>query len=151
MSDLDYDHSGTLRSNLTLQSGRRIWLKAIDQSLTYSGLLEGSPDARANEVFMQWALSAAAKHCLELNPIHLLPPERRTEPPNERGRVTEWLPRVQCIATFGSTKVRDPDKCTSELTVVWFQHDFAMPIDDRALAQLRALDWDALATDVEIS
>jgi hypothetical protein len=54
------------------------------------------------------------------------------------GRVSEWLPAVTCVATLTAG--------LSELTVVWFQEEYAPPIREPALGELRTLDWEALAT-----
>ncbi len=44
---------------------------------------------------------------------------------------------------------RDPLQDYSVLTVIWFQDDFAFPIDPQVLEQIRALDWEQLAQDFE--
>jgi hypothetical protein len=58
---------------------------------------------------------------------------------------------VTCIASFNAAlPVRDPDKHLSALTVVWYQNEFALPIEQTVLEQLRLLDWDSFAVDVEL-
>jgi hypothetical protein len=32
-------------------------------------------------------------------------------------------------------------------TLIWFQEDFAFPIDAAVMAEIRALDWSAVAVD----
>jgi hypothetical protein len=46
--------------------------------------------------------------------------------------------------------VRNHDRDLSVLVVVWFQDEYAMPILAPALDELRSLDWDSLALDVDI-
>jgi hypothetical protein len=61
----------------------------------------------------------------------------------------EWLPAVQCIGSFHCyqpTK-RHPENDCSGLLIVWFQEEFAPPIQEPARSQLLDVDWDALATD----
>jgi hypothetical protein len=55
------------------------------------------------------------------------------------GGVMEWLPAVTCVATF-------TEGWSSKLTVAWFQDEYAPPIQEPALGELRRLDWEALAT-----
>jgi len=31
--------------------------------------------------------------------------------------------------------------------VIWFQDDFALPVDAQVLAHIQSLDWEVLATD----
>jgi hypothetical protein len=68
------------------------------------------------------------------------------------GEVPEWLPNITCVGTFMDVSPAG-DMTTvypsSYLMVVWYQDDFALPIDNAVLADLRALDWERLATDVE--
>jgi len=60
------------------------------------------------------------------------------------------LPHVACIARFQSYQpARDTTKDFSVLSVIWFQADFAFPIDAAMLDALSRLDWEAHAHDVE--
>jgi hypothetical protein len=56
------------------------------------------------------------------------------------------LPTVTCIARFLSDRLRrQPDEIWSALTVIWFQDDFAFPIDPLVLIEIASIDWDAHA------
>ena len=66
-------------------------------------------------------------------------------------RIPEWLPMVQCIGSFKDmAKARDQGKDMSVLVVVWFQNEYALPIREPTLSQLLALDWESLATDIDV-
>ncbi|HEU4407253.1 MAG TPA: hypothetical protein VFS43_18430 [Polyangiaceae bacterium] len=66
-------------------------------------------------------------------------------------RIPEWLPMVQCIGSFRcNDTVRGSAASLSALTVVWFQDEYALPIQEPALEQLAGLDWASLAVDVEL-
>jgi len=41
------------------------------------------------------------------------------------------------------------DDIWSVLRVIWYQEDFAFPIDDRALRQIAEIDWETHATGWE--
>jgi hypothetical protein len=58
------------------------------------------------------------------------------------------IPPVVCLATFESmAAARDPNADCSSMKVVWFQNEFALPIDPGVLQEIRTLDWRAHATD----
>lgn len=155
---LQYNSIYHLHCEIRQASGRSIILEGLDQSRAYAGLLEGLPGKEMNDWIIESTLQKAAGRILDVKP-HLLPPPRRDyrhEPgdmekyKNDRTRrAIEWLPEVRCIASFKSDVTRpDFDGYMSLLTVVWFQDDFALPIQESVLEQLKTLDWNALATDV---
>jgi hypothetical protein len=37
----------------------------------------------------------------------------------------------------------------SSLVIIWFQNDFALPIDPAVVEQIKAIDWDSAAYDWE--
>jgi hypothetical protein len=144
-----------------MRSGRTITLEALDQRMTYAGLLEGTPDAQSNDRRIKHALREAERYCPSGAKPHLIPPARRDylREPGDMQRVIEWssrctpewLPLVQCIGSFKDVvKARDPTRDLSVLVVVWFQDEYALPILEPALGQLLALDWESLATDIDI-
>lgn len=62
-----------------------------------------------------------------------------------------FLPSVVCSAVLervGSTPKSQP--CWETLVVVWFQHEYALPIASPALDELKALDWKGLAVQIEM-
>jgi hypothetical protein len=129
--------------------------------MTYGGLLEGTPNSKFNDGLIENAMQEATRHCPMGTRPHRLPPPRRDyeRTPGDMQRIRahsphripEWLPMVQCIGSFTDVvKARDPSKDLSVLTVVWFQDEFALPIREPALTQLLELDWEALATDIEL-
>lgn len=58
-------------------------------------------------------------------------------------------PYIACTALFRSNGVmREDDEdiaFASILAVVWFQENFALPIDESVLERIKAIDWDRLA------
>lgn len=152
---LEYDSAYRLRCRLMLASGRRITLKSLDQSMTYSGLLEGVPNSWFNDRLVAKKLESARASCVFGGSPHLIMPARRGQlrgsgepsPLESKRPAEEWLPMVTCTAVFDSSSVREGDG--SSLTLVWFQDEFALPIAEPALSSLLGLDWNALATDFE--
>ena len=158
---LQYNVAYHLCCQLTLRSGRQVTLEALDQEMSYAGLLEGVPDAKTNDWYITSSLRAAERRCIEGTKPHLIPPARRDflrEPGDMRQRieersyrVPEWLPMVRCVGSFkSSVTARNPDRHVSVLVVVWFQEEYGPPLQEPALGRLLALDWDSLATDVDL-
>ena len=120
-------------------------------------LIEGVPIARLNDKYVESAMKWAEQKC-GVRP-HLIPPPRRDylrqpgDMQSVRERfpwIPEWLPMVRCIGTFKDVvPARDPTRHLSVLVVVWFQDEYAPPIQEPALSQILNLDWESLATDVE--
>ena len=144
------------RYQLTLQSGRKITLQRLDQRMHYADALMGAPNARTNREHIKVALEEAGRFSAsEISP-HLSPPITRgyRREPGDSPRmsgVAEWLPDVRCIGLFHSFPACKPENFYSALVVVWFQEEYAFPIEESALSELLALDWEALATDFDVS
>jgi hypothetical protein len=151
---LNYNVAYPLYCELDLQSGRRVTLQALQQSMTYGGWMEGVPSAEWNDRMVEAAVRQAGTKALLIPPVrrdYLRTPGDMEGHTSLRGRVPEWLPMVTCFGRFQDTRpVRDPSKHLSVLVVVWLQDEFAMPIDAGVLEQLRAVDWEQAAEDVEV-
>lgn len=131
-----------------LECGRTVRLVAIDQWGTYSGLLEGVPTKEMNERIVSRSLDQA-KNRWNQKP-YLIPP---IETPIDLARKYPFgtpasIPGITCLAHFDCfDAVVDHKMDASALTLVWFQTDFAFPIDDAVRADILMLDWDKNATD----
>jgi uncharacterized protein (TIGR02996 family) len=156
---LRYDCGYHLHCQLLLHSGRTITLERLDQSMTYAGLVDGTPTRSSNDYHIEHTLREAETRRFGVGRPHLIPPPRRDylREPGDMQRIVdhfpdlvpEWLPKVECVGYFKDVvTARDPDRDLSLLTVVWFQDEYALPIQEPALSQLRELDWESLAVDV---
>jgi uncharacterized protein (TIGR02996 family) len=75
---------------------------------------------------------------------YLIPPEPR--PPKLPADV--GIPRMACLGRFSSLRpARDPTALKSEMVILWFQDDMALPIDPVARQQILAIDWERHAAD----
>ncbi len=139
-------------AELTLRSGRRIQLLALDQSLTYEGLLLGVPTRELNRRMMDHLIASHADPNGYGGPYLIEPEQRPLEvPPRHPVNGTPAsLPGITCIARFMSNAIRrDPDCIWSVLRVIWYQEDFAFPIDQVVLERLSVIDWEAHASGWE--
>ena len=60
--------------------------------------------------------------------------------------VLQRLPLLTCFARFISDPLgAEPDEDGSELGIVWYQDEFAMPVDEVVIEQIKTLDWEKLA------
>src|SRR3954471_3113148 len=131
-----------------VRNGRDVSVDSIRQWYTYGGLLEGLPTDRMNRRLIDGLLREERERGGE---PYLVPPPVRPLPqwadrPYPFG-IPEALPAVACVARLSSSPARDQTMDGSGLTVIWFQEDFAFPIDPAVLAQLRDLDWGERAID----
>lgn len=151
---LAYNDAFNLHCELNLNSGRSVRLDALQQSLTYGGLIEGIPSARVNDLKVETTLQNTGENALLIRPVrrnYLRTPGDMDDVKAFGGAAAEWLPIVTCVACFSHTRpARDLSKDCSVLKVVWFQNEFAMPIDEGVLEQLRSVDWEKAAEDVEL-
>jgi len=141
---------------IVLTSGREIGLISLNQSFTYHGLLEGAPTARMNQMIIDHAVQEE-RNKQHGQALYLIPPTQTpiTFPGSTRYPFGEpiRIPGILCVARYNSRHPvhdhSDPILYYSQLSVIWFQEDFAFPIDGAVLEELRQLDWEKLAYDVE--
>ncbi len=153
--DLRYNLAFHSHSELELVSGERVILHALQQWLTYGDWLEGIPWHEWNDRKIAGDMARAEIYCpKDAKPV-LIPPERRPflrEPKVNASiqefsrKLPEWLPMVTCVGVFRGPPARDR---TSTLTVVWYQSEYAPPIEAVPAEKLRNLSWVNLATDLE--
>ena len=145
---MSQDAQSNKHATYELASGREVRLLGIDQFRTYEGLLIGVPTREMNQERMD-ALRAFYIQPGEYGVPLLFEAEQvpvRT-PQSLPGLGTPAkLPSITCVARFISDGLEGSDKTWSVLRVIWFQDDFAFPIEDRVLQQIAEIDWEAHAT-----
>lgn len=138
---------------IRLHNGRQIYLKELEQRLTYEGLLEGLPTRQMNARQLQAQTTPTNCFRVAFTP-HLIEPEQE---PLEWTRDRPYpfgdpaaLPPVWCRGRFESFETaRDPSQERSGLIIVWFQHEWALPVDAQVLERVKALNWNGIASDYE--
>lgn len=148
MSDLgDLFYKGP---SITLGTGREITLQLIDQGMAYAHILEGIPWGPNFDDLVNTHLNWAQKRYPNIKAI-MLPPRLRPLPTiNEKtpGDLVH-VGTVCCRALFESNAIADDAWKVSTLIVLWFQDGFAWPIDSNVVKQIKAIDWDSEAIDVD--
>jgi uncharacterized protein (TIGR02996 family) len=142
----------TKPEDITQRSGRWVSLRELRQWRTYGGLLEGSPNDEINQQILRHAQTEAARGAISAN-SYLIPPVIRNR--LQKGwdiapRQYQFLPATACVGRFTSTpRSNDSNYHASELVIIWFQDEFAFPIDPAVREQIRAIDWEKHATDFD--
>jgi hypothetical protein len=128
---------------ITLATGREIQIVQFEQELVYAGLLEGLPTREMNAKTIEHLLEQC-RAGTEV-PVFLIAPVQTPIPYDGEYVFGEpaRLPSVACVARCQS-HVSDP-LLISSLTIVWFQAQYAFPIDPDVLAQIGKIPWDSAA------
>lgn len=157
---------------ITLNSGRVINMQTIYQGLAYSYVLEGIPYGpdyqRTVNLHLKWAqdrypdrrivvleprLRPLGIAEVELQRLRTLSQSKESDVPGRAGinyPEPVSIGSVCCRALFESKPINGDVYMLSQLMVLWFQDGFAMPIDPQVIEQIQALDWDAVAEDVDL-
>jgi hypothetical protein len=132
--------------SIKLRAGGEVRVTSLRQWSVYFGLLEGLPTREMNRHTIESILaeerqSGEQPHLIEpvQTPIEL--PGGRRYPLGEPAR----LPGVACVASLVSTH----GEGYAQVTVVWFQEEYAFPIDKAVMDQIVSLDWGKLAVSYE--
>ena len=133
---------------LMLASGRTIRLHSLRQWAVYGGLIEGIPTREGNAETIEGLLCEARDR--DGHEPFLIEPLQT--PIAYEGRYPfgepAALPAIGCEADFVSSA--NDALFYTQLTVIWFQNDYAFPLSPEAEAALLALDWDRLAAQCEV-
>lgn len=134
-------------SVVDLDRAEQVRLVALNQFRTYERLVEGLPTQELNYEII-CAIAERAKELFKSKVYLVEPAEEPIEYPGKYPLGDPCkLPPIACIGHWRSmTEQREQGRGYSELTIVWFQHDFAFPIADEVLEELRDLDWQSVST-----
>ena len=142
-----------IAGDIVLITGRRLSLRELRQYLTYEGLLEGLPTADMNNRNLDRLIVAHRDKPYAGGPYLIQPIEKpidcgNYDRPYPFGTPSA-LPAVTCIGRFDSLQAaRNRDSDMSGLVVIWFQEEFAFPIDPDVFTKLQAIDWETHAADM---
>lgn len=142
-------------TDVLLKSGRTIYLRELRQFQPYEEheVLPGCiPTSEMNQRLLDQCLEAERGKGFS-EPYLIRPTETpltfRDPPPLRLGQPAA-LPAVGCIGRFVSyDPARNTNHNLSGLIVIWFQEQFALPIDPEVLEQLRKINWEQHASDFD--
>lgn len=121
---------------------------ALNQFQTYEGLIEGVPTTKLNKSIINSSIKKANEFWKD-KPCLIEPKEELLDIGQDYPFGTPTtIPRIQCAARFRClTPVQQYDY--SELTILWFQDEFALPIDSSVRDEIVNLRWANNAIDYE--
>lgn len=151
MSTLGPSISGTAGSGeFLLRNGRTIKLSALQQWVKV-GPLDGAPNASQ----CQDLVRADADRYGNRAGFYLVQPPLialRPDWDGPRNLAPMWLPRIVVIGDFESDypvgPVNESGWDKSQLRILWYQEQWALPIDATVLDEIVSMDWESLAVDV---
>lgn len=132
-----------MKGELFIEGNKEVTIKRIKQWLTYDGLLEGLPTARMNNGILLDVKEDAKKFC-GFDEVYLIEPP--LTPIHYDGKYPFGepvsLPKVTCIIELWYyTTFRDSEKDFSSLGVIWFQDDYAFPIDKEIIEEMKKIPF----------
>lgn len=137
---------------IDLIAGRRIYLVELRQYQTYEGLIEGLPTAERNQQRITALVEQYRDQPYPGDPYLIPAIERPIEFNHNRPYpfgTPSALPAVTCIGRFTSTMPALGGPADySALVILWWQDDYAFPIDPAIFEQFRGHDWIRNAVDL---
>ena len=136
-------------NEVKLHSGRTVFLCELHQFLTYEGLLEGLPTLESNQAVMDTLVAERHGKPYPVGPAYLIKPEQKliNFPGKYPFGTPAKIPGVTCVGRFESSETPIHH---SGLVVIWYQDQFAFPIEPMILEKILDIDWDSLAAKMEL-
>ena len=136
---------------IQIQGDREINLTCLYQEATYTGLLEGLPTRQMNERIFHSYQEKSMK-LFPNSPVFLVEP---SQTPIEYHRAYPFgdpasLPPIACVGLFKSSAFDHSVLHYTELAIVWFQREFAVPIDEAILQKIKIINWAEHAIEYEV-
>lgn len=130
--------------SISLKTGQIITNKGIHQTQV-GNMLEGN----LNKVFVDQIEQKGIRLANELFGCelpHLIPyPKSKVS-----NNLNEYEAKIRCIVYFESTAINKKSIDTnSKCAIVWFQDNYAFPIDSDILKTIKLLPWNKIAIDYE--
>ena len=135
---------------LILATGREIVMSCITQTQAYFAASLCTKCRSINQWMIEEHTRKVARE-LGTPPVLIEPVAKPRPIPaiwNHKGRMNdplEELPTHCCYGQFSSKPVRNESADGSSLVLLWFQDEWAMPIDSAVIEQIKQIDWEALA------
>jgi hypothetical protein len=139
-----------LTSELQLAGGISIRLQALDQHLFNAGILEGLPTRERNARHLAAAVKRARGP--QDAAVYVVPPDEvpipyESDRPYPFGTPARF-PEIACQARFDSISLTAQERRVADhstLTILWWQEDWALPIDPKLVEHIEGIDWRSLA------
>ena len=134
-----------------LRSGHEVGLTRLEQAYVDTGLFKDVPTRERNRQIIDAMLDGERRRS-GAEPYLIRPEDRPIQSGDDAHPLAHdsYLPSVACRGYFQCPRpVRDMIQDCSALTIIWFQDEFAFPLDPLVREQLLAIEWERFATDHE--
>lgn len=141
-----------MNSKLIVEGDLEVSIKRIRQRHTYEGQLEGYPNKKVNGYILEDVKKEATDYC-GLKEVFIVEPKQTPVTNSKAFPFPDAieLPSVVCIAElwyFGTFRNKTMD-CSS-LGLVWFQNDFAFPIDQEILDKIKEIPFSKICREFDL-
>lgn len=130
-------------NTLVMDGDVKVNIVRIMQWKTYADLLEGLPNRRLNANLVRHLEEKLQAFC-GFDEIYIIRPEEKpivVNGPYFRGEPA-LLPAVTCMAeVHTSGTYKDGTKAFSMMGIGWFQENFAFPVDEHILRQIKSIPY----------
>lgn len=131
-------------SSLIVDGNLEVRIEKIKQFYTYQNILEGVPSEEDNEEIVRRAIRSLQTFT-GLDHVHAIKPVMIPIPLDIRmrcDRVIETLPKICCMIKVNHDRpYKDLNMDYSALGILWFQSQFAMPIDPIILLRIKEINF----------
>lgn len=131
-----------MNKSLIIDKDLNVEVRKISQWATYGSQMEGAPGKEMNEVEIEGAYQKARQYC-GIDEVYLVQADPQTI-------IEVALPSITCVALLRiHSAFRNPDKDYSLLGLIWFQNDFAFPINKEVLDLIKEVPFRKLCLELE--
>ena len=133
-----------MNDKIIVDGDLEVSISSLEQFSTYGNMLEGIPDQGYNEeIIYRVGLDK------DFNEIFVIEPKQTKISYSSDNKYT--IPLVICKVTVQSNKnLKDASKDFSSLRIIWFQDDYAFPIDKEIIEKLKEIPYHKLCGEYVI-
>ncbi|KAA9340108.1 hypothetical protein [Adhaeribacter soli] len=134
-----------MNQEIIVEGKGKVKINKLLQWRTYESQMEGVPSARMNRIEIENAVAVAKRVCY-LEAVYIVEPKLtplEIAPLFSEGEEAVRLPRITCVARVEDYAIQDADYAA--LAIVWFQDDFAFPIEPEVLELMKLIPFRKLA------
>jgi len=138
-----------MNDKLIIEGNRQVTITMLMQSFVYAGLLEGLPNERMNQGIIAGLKNEAKKFCHQ-DEIYMIDPITEVIPYEGayRAGAPIALPPICCIALLQHYgPIRDMSNDGAALGLIWFQREYAFPIDAGILETIKTIPFSKLCKE----
>ncbi len=131
-----------MNKSIIIDKDLHVDVTRIFQWTTYETQMEGAPGKEMNEVEIEGAYQKARRYC-DIDEVYLVQADPQTI-------IEVALPAITCVALVRThSAFRNADKDYSLLGLIWFQNDFAFPINKEIQDLIKEVPFRKLCVELE--